>query len=120
MKALLKKVFDRGLYGEYIGKILNTIDEFTLEATQSSETQAESTVTHHSPRTDWNEIRLTQREMEVLELLSDGLRNKEIASRIHVSEDTVKKHLYNMFQKLNTKNRMELIGIARSMGILST
>ncbi len=63
---------------------------------------------------------LTLRENEIITYVNKGMTNREIADALFVSEATIKKHLYNMFQKLNTKNRMELIGIARSMDILST
>ena len=119
MTALLKDALERGIHVEYIASLLKLIEGFELKSTHISDTPADQSSSSHPPRMDLSEIRLTQREMEVLELLSEGLRNKEIASRIHVSDDTVKKHLYNMFQKFNAKNRMELIGITKSLGIIS-
>lgn len=49
---------------------------------------------------------LTQREWEVLRLVADGLRNKEIASRLSVSENTIKTHLCNIYSKLHVSCRM--------------
>ncbi|MEK3723064.1 helix-turn-helix transcriptional regulator [Paenibacillus sp. FSL H8-0034] len=51
---------------------------------------------------------LTPREMEVVELIIQGLTNMEIACKLYLSEVTVKKHLSNIFRKLNIKNRSQL------------
>ena len=48
---------------------------------------------------------LTERELEVLELLSIGLTNKEIAKKLFLSEKTVKNHLNNIFKKINVTDR---------------
>lgn len=55
---------------------------------------------------------LSGREKEVVCLIGKGLRNKEIAQRLHISEPTVKSHLNRIFQKLNVKSRSELISYA--------
>lgn len=52
---------------------------------------------------------LTKREQEVLKEVSKGLNNKEIADNLFISEFTVKKHISNIFQKLNFRNRQEAI-----------
>jgi two-component system nitrate/nitrite response regulator NarL len=59
---------------------------------------------------------LTPRERDVLRATATGLRNKEIADRLHVSEGTVKIHLHNMYEKLDVKGRMQLILSARDRG----
>jgi len=50
-------------------------------------------------------IALTNREQEVLELVADGLPNKEIAKRLFLSEKTVKNHLNNIFKKIEVSDR---------------
>ena len=52
---------------------------------------------------------LTQREWEVLSLVAQGYRNKEIGSRLFVSESTIKTHLYAIYQKLQVANRLEAV-----------
>lgn len=55
---------------------------------------------------------LSAREREIVSLIGKGLRNKEIASRLNITETTVKTHLTRIFQKLNIKARSELISYA--------
>jgi LuxR family maltose regulon positive regulatory protein len=50
---------------------------------------------------------LTRREREVLQLVADGLTNREIAGRLYISEVTVKVHLRHIYEKLGVRNRME-------------
>ncbi len=60
----------------------------------------------------------TPRELAVLKYVSKGMRNKEIADLLFVSDDTVKKHLYNMFQKLSVQNRLSLVSKAGELGLI--
>lgn len=50
---------------------------------------------------------LTSREIEVLELIAEGLINKEIAKKLYISEKTVKNHVSNIFRKLNVSDRTQ-------------
>ena len=52
---------------------------------------------------------LSGREKEVVSLVCEGLRNKEIADRLFVSEETVKTHLHNIFEKTGVSDRMHLV-----------
>jgi DNA-binding NarL/FixJ family response regulator len=61
---------------------------------------------------------LTEREQEVLELLGQGLTNKEIASRLFITERTVKFHVSAILRKLDAGNRTEAVTIAVQAGIL--
>jgi DNA-binding NarL/FixJ family response regulator len=61
---------------------------------------------------------LTAREQEVLRLLARGLRNKEIARQLQVSERTVNFHLVNIYQKLNVSGRTEALRKALEQGLL--
>jgi two-component system NarL family response regulator len=61
---------------------------------------------------------LTDREIEVVELLATGMRNKEISGSLHISEDTVEAHLRNIFSKLNVKDRTAAVTVALRRGII--
>ena len=56
-----------------------------------------------------NEEKLTNKQREVLALVSRGYSNKQIAETLFVSLDTVKKHLYNSYKKLGAKNKIEAL-----------
>jgi DNA-binding NarL/FixJ family response regulator len=51
---------------------------------------------------------LSQREREIVALVAQGFKNKEIAEKIFISEQTVKNHLHNIFDKLGVSDRLEL------------
>ena len=61
---------------------------------------------------------LSNRELEILSLLAQGMRNKEIASRLFISLETVKKHVSRIIRKLNARNRQEAVSNAFKAGIL--
>lgn len=61
---------------------------------------------------------ISDREVEVLELLAHGLTNKEIAERLFVSPNTVKTHLANLYGKLDVARRTQAIRKARSLRII--
>jgi DNA-binding NarL/FixJ family response regulator len=60
---------------------------------------------------------LSQREREVVGLVASGCRNKEIANKLFISEQTVKTHLSNIFQKLEISDRLELALYAMRNGM---
>jgi DNA-binding CsgD family transcriptional regulator len=62
---------------------------------------------------------ITEREREVLELLADGLSNKEIAARLGLSPNTVKTHVSRLFEKLRVARRTEAILLARELGLVA-
>lgn len=62
---------------------------------------------------------LTQREMDVLTLLADGLSNREIAESLVVTSETVKWYNKQIYSKLNASNRTQAVAIARDMGLFS-
>jgi DNA-binding NarL/FixJ family response regulator len=63
-------------------------------------------------------VALTPREREVLTLLAQGLANKAIAPRLHISEHTVKAHVASIFEKLGAGTRAEAVVTAARLGIL--
>ena len=52
---------------------------------------------------------LTKREQTIVRLVSSGAQNKEIAEQLHISPNTVKTHIYSLFRKTSSRNRIELI-----------
>lgn len=64
------------------------------------------------------ELDISKREYEVLQNISEGLSNKEIAERLFLSESTIKTHVSSILLKLNAKRRTQAIQIAKSLQIL--
>lgn len=60
-----------------------------------------------------NQTLLTVREQEIIRYLMTGASNTEIADSLFVSEHTIKSHLYNVFKKLNVKNRLQAVSWAK-------
>jgi two-component system NarL family response regulator len=61
---------------------------------------------------------VTSREIQVLELIAEGLRNKEIAARLVISEETVHAHVKNLFAKLGVSDRTAAVTVALRRGII--
>ncbi len=61
---------------------------------------------------------LTERELEVLQLLAYGLTNKQIATRLKISAHTVKFHVSSIFTKLGTTNRVETVNLGLKKGLI--
>ena len=67
----------------------------------------------HTPR-----VSLSPRELEVLQLIAKGLRNKEIGAKLDIAEDTVKIHIKNIFGKLEVIDRTEAVVAASQRGFI--
>jgi DNA-binding NarL/FixJ family response regulator len=61
---------------------------------------------------------LTTREREIIRLIAMGLKNKEVASRLHISDITVRHHLTSIFNKLDVSDRQKLLILAHAHGIV--
>jgi two-component system, NarL family, nitrate/nitrite response regulator NarL len=61
---------------------------------------------------------LTPRETEIVRLVAQGLRNKELAQRLSITEGTVKIHLHNIYDKLGVDGRLELVLSAQQKGLV--
>ena len=61
-------------------------------------------------------VTLTVRERQVIELLGEGLSNKEIATRLHIAVHTVKSHVHNVLEKLALRSRLEVAAFSHAGG----
>ncbi len=61
---------------------------------------------------------ITRREMEILELVAQGMSNREIAEKLYVSENTVKTHCSRAFDKLGAKRRTQAVQLGKELGLL--
>jgi DNA-binding CsgD family transcriptional regulator len=63
-------------------------------------------------------ISLSAREMEVLALIAEGKSNQEISTELYLALNTVKRHAYNIFTKLEVKKRTQAVSRARQLGLI--
>jgi two-component system, NarL family, response regulator LiaR len=61
---------------------------------------------------------ITPRELEILELIAAGLSNREIAGRVHVSENTVKTHSSRVFDKLGARRRTQAVQLGKELRLI--
>ena len=64
------------------------------------------------------DLGITKRELEILELMAQGLSNREIGEKLFVSENTVKTHSSRLFDKLSARRRTQAVQIAKEMGLI--
>jgi len=103
MAQLLQEATKQKMYPGYIHKLLAAFDN---QNTNVSSDHSQNLV---EP--------LTERELEVLQLIAQGLTNREISERLYLALDTVKGHNRRIFGKLGVKNRIEAVTRARELGL---
>ena len=65
-----------------------------------------------------DELGITPRELEILELVAAGMSNREIAGKLYVSENTVKTHCARAFDKLGAKRRTQAVQLGKELGLI--
>jgi LuxR family maltose regulon positive regulatory protein len=110
MARLLYEALSQGISPDYVRRLLTANPVVESEQAYSSKSQA--------PKSEWVEP-LSKREIEVLQLISEGLTNQEIATRLYLSLHTVKVHARNIYGKLGVKNRTQAAARGKALGILS-
>jgi LuxR family transcriptional regulator, maltose regulon positive regulatory protein len=109
---ILNHLIKRNIYVDYCKKIIEVFENYEKRPLTNISLQKTSGETLNEP--------LTQRELEILSLLSLGLKNREIGDRIFLAPTTVKKHIYNIYQKLDVHSRIEVISKVRELGLFES
>lgn len=65
-----------------------------------------------------DDLEITPRELEVLELIAQGMSNREIAEKLFVSENTIKTHSSRVFDKLGAKRRTQAVQLGKEFGLI--
>lgn len=113
---LLKKIEPEELFGMLRGVARN---EAPITRATAAKILTEFTKQAQALQSDLSPIsRLSPREREVLELLTQGLSNKEIGARLAISENTVKNHMKNILEQLHLQNRAQAVAFAIREGLV--
>jgi two-component system, NarL family, response regulator LiaR len=65
------------------------------------------------------DLGITRRELEILQLIAEGMSNREIAEKLYVSENTVKTHSSRVFDKIGAKRRTQAVQLGKQLGLLA-
>ena len=114
MAQLLSEAAARGVMPDYIGKLLAVFQGVTNDEGQTTTPSSSGTRSGPSSLVE----PLSQRELEILQLIAQGLSNREISQRLFLALDTVKGHNRRIFGKLQVQSRTEAIARARELGLL--
>ena len=105
LASLLYAALQENIESIYVQRILAA---FPIETSQQSEASHE---------TEWLEP-LTDRELEILQYVAEGLTNQKIGDRLYLSANTVKTHLRNIYGKLDVNSRVQAVSRGRALGII--
>jgi LuxR family maltose regulon positive regulatory protein len=111
MAQLLSEAVARGIMPDYTGKLLAA---FEVEERKSEDKSYLRPAPPAQPLIE----PLSQRELKVLQLMAQGLSNREISERLFLALSTVKGHNRNIFDKLQVQRRTEAVARARELGLL--
>jgi len=105
---------------EYIDFLLSEseLQQARLDESWNKQTPSVDEHVSNTPATDLIEP-LSKRENQVLKLISDGLKNQEIADQLFVSITTVKTHVHNIYGKMDVRNRTAAVAKARELNLLA-
>ncbi len=110
MARLLYEALARGVEPAYVGQLLAAFPA----------ADAEPALPSPPPEVEAGFVEpLSDRELEVLQLIAKGLTNREVANRLYLSLHTVKVHARNIYGKLGVRNRTQAVAKARALGILT-
>ena len=110
MAAMLRGSASRGVATAYVSKLLNAFD--------AQDPIRRGPADLASPMAQPLEEPLTDRELEVLRLVATGMSNRDIARELVLATGTVKKHINNIFTKLDVRSRTQAVAQATELGLL--
>jgi LuxR family maltose regulon positive regulatory protein len=122
MARLLRQLYQRGVAVEYVTRILAAFEPMGDRRLVTGGKPPASSAVHRPSSPHGTPVlveRLSERELEVLLLIAEGLTNQEIASRLFLAVNTIKVHTRNINGKLGVHSRTKAVAKARDLGILN-
>jgi len=117
MAELLTRLLQHGKAVDYIKRLLAAFDAYeSVDDRDEPLSQSKQQPWIHNQAL---KNPLTNRELEILVFLGQGLQNKEIAARLFISPETVKKHASSIYSKLDSHNRQQAVAKAYQLGVLT-
>jgi len=110
MARLLYEALSHEIEPDYVQRLLRAFPVEETEKTNASQP--------HGPDSELIEP-LSEREIEVLQLIAQGLSNREVGDRLYLTLNTVKSHSRTIYSKLGVNNRTQAVAKARTLGIIS-
>ena len=119
MGKLLRQAAAHGIRPDYVSKLLSALSATPPPRWRDTPTLPPShTPTFLHPHTPTLIEPLSERELEMLRLLTTPLPHAEIAKKLFISINTVRSHIKNIYSKLNVHNRMEAVQRAEELGLI--
>ena len=108
---LLREAIRQGIFPEYARRILDVmVEETEIAGTSTLTSDANGQSSLIEP--------LSDRELEVLQLVTEGMSNREIAEKLYISTGTAKTHVHNLCGKLGVRNRTEAALKGKELGVV--
>ncbi len=118
MADLLNRLAKQNMDIKYVGQLLTAFrKEGNFTVSTASDAQPLTPLSSSHPYMDET---LTKRELEILSLLTQRLKNREIADKLFISPETVKRHTINIYGKLNVHTRQNAVTKANALGMLKS
>jgi LuxR family maltose regulon positive regulatory protein len=113
MATLLKDVARQGRFKSYVSEILTSIE--TTASPVDHDAAKHQSILNGQPL---DQIQLTNREIDIIQLLANRLSNKDISAKLFIAPSTVQRHASNIYAKLSVSNRQEAVAKARTLGLI--
>ncbi|OGO19895.1 MAG: hypothetical protein A2144_08070 [Chloroflexi bacterium RBG_16_50_9] len=108
LKPLLEEAVSQGVTPEYTRKLISIIEAEERQKRMVKKGEGPSPISSL----------LSERELDVLKLVAEGLSNQQIAARLIISLSTAKNHVHNILEKLNVQGRTQAIAQARELKLI--
>jgi LuxR family transcriptional regulator, maltose regulon positive regulatory protein len=109
LAPLLHRALAQGILPEYTGQLLTIIESEERQRRKMQKGEGSPSAYH---------TLLSERELEVLQLIASGLSNQQIADRLIISLSTAKNHVHNILEKLDVQGRTEAVAQARELELI--